>query len=61
MKRYFTYKPKMEWDDDYPMLLHGLTVFDRDDEPYDTGLIDKRGNSIMAANYMDPIGYVRRS
>lgn len=60
MKRYFTAPKSESWMESTPMLLHGLTIFEPDSEPYDTGIIDKDGNSILAQFKLDQIGYVRR-
>lgn len=48
-----------EWWDKGP-LLPCLTVFEEDDTPRDTGLVDHLGRSIHAFNERGPIGFTNR-
>lgn len=40
-------------------MVERLTVFEPDDAPYDTGLLDASGHKIMGFDYIDEIGFVR--
>lgn len=60
MRHYFS-KPKAEfYVEEYPLVISGLTVFDPDPTPFNTGLLDSDGVPIMVQEIMDQIGYVRR-
>ncbi len=61
MKRYFI-KPRMERLDGFeidPENYLARTVYEQDDTPFATGVLDRDGNMIMAAVCMDQIGFVR--
>lgn len=55
MTRYVTRRPVAEWDDDRPMI-EGKTIYEN--EPVDTGLLDKSGLKIYRAK--TPIGFLDR-
>lgn len=48
--------PRADWCDDYS-LVPDLTVYEPDDTPEDTGLVDKRGTPIMAYTERRKIGF----
>ena len=60
MKRYFT-RPRLADIDAEPDAENYLarTVYEPDDTPYETGILDAQGNKIFAAIRMDQIGFVR--
>lgn len=51
-------KSKDMYDDD--PLLPSLTVYDSDDSPIDTGLVDHGGNPIYSYTERQPIGFTNR-
>lgn len=51
-------KSKDMWEDD--PLLPSLTVYDSDDTPIDTGLVDHRGGAIYSYEERQPIGFTIR-
>ena len=61
-RRYFPARADSESDERWferdakPM---GLTVFEPDNTPQDTGLLDAHGNRLMAVSELDPIGFIR--
>lgn len=60
MRRYIirSVRPRAWADDDaFPLLPH-LTVYEPDNSPTDTGLVDHHGHAIMAVHEMEPIGFV---
>lgn len=63
MKRYVTMpraRVRAEYDDDVP-LLPSLTVYEADNSPVDTGLVDHHGDPIMAVYDRSPIGFIEFS
>lgn len=61
MKRY-TIKPRQseEYYEAYGPDFLARTIHEPDPGPYDTGLIDKHGNPILAHCEMPQIGFVRK-
>lgn len=53
-------KAKQDWMYDDDPLLPGLTVFELDNSPVDTGLVDQRGEPIFAYVERNPIGFTNR-
>lgn len=58
MRRYTVRPRSHDWWDDEPMLPH-LTVYEPDDRPRPTGLLDHHGNELMAVDEREPIGFMR--
>lgn len=44
------------WDNDYSFY-PSLTIFEEDDGPFDTGLLDESGQPIVYYMYREPIGF----
>lgn len=57
MRRYVARPTSREWWDDEPMLPH-LTVYEPDDRPRETGLLDQHGNELVSVPERRPIGFV---
>lgn len=61
MKHYTT---KARWSEQIEDEVHdstfAFTVFEPENEPYDTGLVDKRGLPIMAINRIGKIGFIQK-
>lgn len=47
------------WDDDAPVIA-GTTVYEPDDAPVDTGLLDQHGVPLYRVVRRNPIGFHRR-
>lgn len=62
MRRYVTMRrPRLAAMDNDPDAEDYLsrTVYEPDDAPQPTGLLDAQGNELYAINEMDPIGFIR--
>lgn len=59
MSRRYTIRPAAsDYWDDVPML-PTLTVYEPDDRPRPTVLVDHHGNDLVAIEEREPIGFVR--
>jgi hypothetical protein len=60
MRRYVTVAG--DWSDDANGADHlARTVYEPEDRPLDTGLLDRHGNKIFAVSSREPVGFVRFS
>lgn len=60
MPRYVAMRPRSGYDPDSMEAwddAHGITVFDPDDAPVETGLLDANGNPLYRINDRRPIGF----
>ena len=62
MRRYVTRKPRAQWcEEDIEIWPHeqvSVTVFEDERSPAPTGILDKRGNELMAVEDPNPCGFV---
>lgn len=64
MRRYVTKRPRMniEWAEDWEYagnhtMETNVTVFEKDNHPIPTGLLDANGVELYAVDERDPIGF----
>lgn len=60
MPKYTTKRPRARWCDEIEMDVMDpapLTVYEPDDEPAPTGLLDAQGNELFRVRERNPIGY----
>lgn len=58
MRVYHTVPPAMLWENDIRLNVPTCTVVEQDSSSYFTGLLDARGNKLMATDIKEPIGFV---
>jgi hypothetical protein len=52
-------RPRADWLDNDEPQLHGTTVFEPEQEPQSTGILDANGIAIFRVHQPNPIGFVR--